>query len=191
MSNNPFAGWKQADVEAHNQRVALARMKGNPVNDLFEQQQRERVNALLTNITSGTSIPPKVEVSKNGRRKVTIGGKEYSYRSHWEVNYAYYLEFLKQRGDIAGWLYEDQVFYFDGIRRGTTNYTPDFKVIFKDGRHEWREVKGWLDPKSKTKLKRMKKYFPKEIVRLIDKNWFAANSSNLAAIVPGWSKKGR
>jgi hypothetical protein len=191
MSNNPFAGWKQADVEAHNQRVALARMKGNPVNDLFEQQQRERVNALLTNITSGTPVPPKVEIAKNGRRKVTIGGKTYSFRSHWEVNYAYYLEFLKQRGDIAGWLYEDQVFYFDGIRRGTTNYTPDFKVIFKDGRHEWREVKGWLDPKSKTKLKRMKKYFPKEIVRLIDSNWFKANSSNLAAIVPGWSKKNR
>lgn len=189
--SNPFTNWKQADVEAHNQRVALARMKGNPVNDLFEQQQRERVNALLTNITSGTPVPPKVEIAKNGRRKVTIGGKEYSYRSHWEVNYAHYLEFLKQRGDIAGWLYEDQVFYFDGIRRGTTNYTPDFKVIFKDGRHEWREVKGWLDPKSKTKLKRMKKYFPKEIVRLIDSNWFKANSSNLAAIVPGWSKKNR
>jgi hypothetical protein len=210
MSNNPFAGWTLADAEEHNRRVALGRMRGNPTSDLFEKAQRDKANGIrISNfsdpisaaIRAGlanestqyapekNSIPGAVEVSKNGRRKVTIGGKEYSFRSHWEVNYAYYLQFLKTRGDIVDWEYEPQVFYFDGIRRGTTNYTPDFKVTYPGGKHDWREVKGFMSPKDKTKLKRMKKFFPEETIKVIGKDWFKLNGPRLSAIVPGWSRK--
>ena len=213
MSNNPFKDWKMTDVQEHNRRVALSRMRGNPTSDLFEKAQRDKVTGALriSNFEDPISkavraglasestkygpeeypVPGSVQVSKNGRRKVTIGGKTYSFRSHWEVNYAYFIEFLKQRGDIKDWEYEGTTYWFDGIRRGTTNYTPDFRVEYHDGRHDWREVKGWLSPKDKTKLKRMKKYHPKEVVRLIDSNWFKENGPTLARIIPGWSKKGK
>jgi hypothetical protein len=190
VGSNPFSSWKNTDVEDHNRRVILGRMKGNPSNDIFEKQQRERVNALIANVVSGTPVPPKPPViAKNGRRTVEIGGKKCSFRSHWEVNYAYYLEFMKAHSEIIAWEYEPQVFYFEGIKRGTTNYTPDFRLIYPCGRREFREVKGWLDPKSKTKLKRFKKYYPTEVLRLIDANWFKANGPKLASIVPGWTKK--
>jgi hypothetical protein len=133
--------------------------------------------------------PDGVEVSKNGRRKCTIGGKTYSFRSHWEVNYAHYLEQLKKQKAIVDWEYESQVFWFEGIRRGKTNYTPDFKVTYYGGRYEWREVKGWMSPGDKTKLKRMLKFFPEEVIKVIDGDWFKAHGKTLAGIVPGWSKK--
>jgi hypothetical protein len=163
------------------------------IHDLYERQQRDEAMKVLSSLKQSREqdFQQPVEIAKNGRRRVTIGGQEYSFRSHWEVNYAYYLQFLKDQGHIAKWEYESTVFYFEGIRRGTTNYTPDFKVTANDGTHDWREVKGWLDPRSKTKLKRFRKYFPKEVIRLIDSAWFKANSGNLSRIVPGWSKKGK
>jgi hypothetical protein len=108
-------------------------------------------------------------------------------RSIWEANYARYLNYLVSRGTIAGWTYEPKTFQFRGITRGTRDYTPDFRVDLLNGGHEWHEVKGWLDPKSKTRLKRMARYFPDEHVSLVQHEWFArARRSGLAALIPGW-----
>lgn len=108
-------------------------------------------------------------------------------RSTAEANFSRYLNLLKAEGQIAGWAYEPKTFHFPGITRGTRDYTPDFRIDLPDGRHEWREVKGWLDPKSKTRLKRMKKYYPEETVVLIQQDWFAnARRIGLAAMIPGW-----
>ena len=103
---------------------------------------------------------------------VELDGKHYFFRSQWEKKYAKYLAFLKKINDIQDWDHEPYTFWFDGIKRGVVSYLPDFKVIKKDGTHYWVEVKGFMDKKSATKLKRMKKYFPEEEVRLIDKTWF-------------------
>ena len=78
-------------------------------------------------------------------------------RSSWEANYERYLNFL----DI-GWEYEKQAFEFP-IKRGTRFYTPDYWL---GGEEKWVEVKGRLDSKSKTKLRRFKKYFPDEFAKL-------------------------
>jgi hypothetical protein len=102
----------------------------------------------------------------------TIGGKRHFFRSSWEVTYAKHLQALKEAGAITDWEYEAETFWFEGIRRGVTNYKPDFRVRFPDGAHEYHEVKGWMDPKSATKLKRMAKYHPTEKVVVIDKEWF-------------------
>jgi hypothetical protein len=115
-----------------------------------------------------------------------IGGKRCFFRSRWEYRYALYLELMKQNKYILDWEHEPRVFYFEGIKRGTTNYKPDYKVTFPSGKEEWFEVKGYMDAKSKTKIKRMAKYYPDLVLRVIDKTWFSENSKKLKAIIKNW-----
>jgi hypothetical protein len=136
--------------------------------------------------------PDKRQKDKGWR---TIGGKRHYFKSKWEVNYACYLEWLKQRGDIVDWEYEPDKFWFDKIKSGTTNYTPDFKVLHKrpvkypDGRIsdiEYVEVKGFMDRKSATKIKRMGIYHKSVLLRVVDRTWFKDNNKVFRNIVPGW-----
>jgi len=90
-------------------------------------------------------------------------------RSSWEANYARYLNFLQNNGAIHRWEYEVDTFWFDNIKRGCRSYTPDFKVWVTEETIEYHEVKGWMDQKSRTKLKRMTKYYPNVKIILIDK----------------------
>lgn len=123
----------------------------------------------------------------------TRGGKRADlncmyFRSAWEANYARYLNHLKSIGEISGWLYEAKTFVFTEIQRGTRAYTPDFKVL-TDGGHEWHEVKGWMDQKSKEKLALMKQFFPDEKLLVIDAIWFrSANKSDFHINLAGWEK---
>jgi hypothetical protein len=114
-----------------------------------------------------------------------IGGKRHYYKSKWERNYARFLEWRKGRGEITDWVYEGKTFWFEGIKRGTTSYKPDFGVTLISGSVEYHEVKGYMDAKSATKLKRMTKYHPIEKVIVIDKGWFARNK-NLKLIIKTW-----
>lgn len=115
-----------------------------------------------------------------------IGGKRKYFRSRWEANYARYLEFLKIHGEIKEWEHECDVFWFDGIKRGCMSYLPDFKVTNNDGSTEFREVKGWMDARSHTKLKRMAIYHPNVKLLLIEKKFFSQNGRKLSRLVPGW-----
>lgn len=89
-------------------------------------------------------------------------------RSSWEGNYARYLNHLLEKNEILKWEYEPDTFEFVAIKRGVRFYTPDFKVFLPDGKIEYHEVKGWFDAKSKTRAKRMAKYFPNVEIKLID-----------------------
>jgi len=60
------------------------------------------------------------------------------------------------------------VFWFEKIRRGVRSYTPDFFIVNKNNSEEYHEIKGWMDKKSQTKLKRMKIYYPHIKLILID-----------------------
>ena len=115
-----------------------------------------------------------------------IGGQKKYYRSRWEANYARYLEYLKNNGHIKEWLHEPETFWFERIKRGCRSYLPDFKVIKLDGTHYWVEVKGWMDDRSKTKIKRFKKYYPKEEFLLIDAKWYRKNSKTISILCPEW-----
>jgi len=129
--------------------------------------------------------------SKAGWRE--IAGKKIFFRSRWEYNYACYLQFLVDQGQIVGWAHEPETFWFEKIRRGVRSYLPDFRVTERDGAIIYHEVKGWLDPKSKTKLKRMAKYHPLVRLRVIDSKWFRENGPKMRAVIPGWetdSEKG-
>jgi len=116
----------------------------------------------------------------------TIGDKTKYFRSLWEANYARYLQFLKEKGQISDWLHEPETFWFLKILRGARSYLPDFKVINLDGSHYWVEVKGWMDDRSKTKLKRFAKYFSKEKLELIQAPWFKKNNPIMRNIIPEW-----
>jgi Protein of unknown function (DUF1064) len=126
--------------------------------------------------SAAKSLPGPVR-SKQGW--VEVGGKRCFFRSKMEVRYAAVLEMFKKGGAIREWEYEPKVFWFKGILRGVNNYKPDFRVTQLNGFVEYHEVKGFMDRKSRTKLKRMKKYFPGVVVRLIDQAWFKANSRNI------------
>jgi len=78
-------------------------------------------------------------------------------RSSWEANLVRVLNIYK-----IEFKFEPTVFPFP-IKRGTRGYTPDF---FLERNQEWIEVKGYLDDKSKIKLKRFKRYFPDEFNKL-------------------------
>lgn len=118
-------------------------------------------------------VSPYVATMK-GWREFEGGQKRYYFRSGWEMNYAQYLDWLKRMGEIIDWEYEPDTFWFEAIKRGTRSYTPDFKVTEKDGSVAYHEVKGWMDQKSATKLKRMAKYYPEITIVLIDEEQYHA-----------------
>ena len=104
-----------------------------------------------------------------------IGGKKIFCRSGWEKKYATHLEWQKSIGAIKEWEHEPETFWFNEIKRGVRSYLPDFKVTMPDGSHYWVEVKGYFDSKSLTKIKRFRKYYPKETLVLITDEWFKKN----------------
>lgn len=118
-----------------------------------------------------------------------IGGQRFYSRSTWEANYARYLEFQKEHGLIVSWEHEPHTFWFEGIKRGVMSYLPDFKVTLPSGKHEWHEVKGWMDKKSITKIKRMKRYYPNEVLVVIDDKRYRALAKTVKGLVKGWTSK--
>lgn len=118
---------------------------------------------------------------------VQIGEAKNFYRSKWEIKYARYLQFLKTQKMIANWIYEPKIFWFDGIKRGCVSYKPDFLVEEIDGSHYWVEVKGYMDKKSATKIKRFRKYFPHEILFVIEESWFKDQSKKFKGFIKDWT----
>jgi len=131
----------------------------------------------LSNALTG-KLPKNMRFVSNGSYpNIKRGDYENSkgtmyFRSRWEANYALYLDFLIKLGEIEKWDYEVDVFVFEQIQFGTRSYRPDFKVFTKDGNFEYHEVKGYMDSKSKTKLKRMAKYHPDVKIILIDAKYY-------------------
>ena len=126
---------------------------------------------------------------KNGNAQgwFVVGGKKIYARSDWERKYAFYLECSRGVQSIIDWEHEPETFWFEGIKRGTRSYTPDFWLPSKG---QYHEVKGWMDPKSQTKLDRMKRYFPEVKIIVIGADWFrAAERQGLCSLIPGWECK--
>lgn len=114
-------------------------------------------------------------ISKQGHRD-DIG---IYVRSRWEANYARYLNLLLAEGKIEDWEYEPRRFEFTSIKRGTTSYLPDFKVTYSNKRIEWHEVKGYWTQQGKTAVKRFRKYYPDEVLIIVDYNEVKARKSEI------------
>lgn len=155
---------------------------------LTEDERAERsLKSLKARVAkSKGSIAAKVQRGswKAGWRE--IGGTRNYYRSRWEANYARYLQWLKDRGEISDWKYEPETFWFEAIKRGTRSYLPDFRVWENNGISTLHEVKGWMDQRSRTTLKRMAKYYPHEKIILIDGPQYRAIRLKVMRLIDGW-----
>lgn len=148
-----------------------------------EQLETRRLNSMRTKIKNGTLNPLKNTTNPYSR---THGGKRKDlnniyFRSSWEANIARYYNFVGIK-----WEFEPKEFIFNTIKRGCILYTPDFYLPEED---RWVEVKGWMDKKSKTKLRRFEKYYPEEYAKLEIIDEKAYNKfKEYAEIIPGWEK---
>jgi hypothetical protein len=132
-----------------------------PRKPLSEEAIRKRSSKLVGKMPKNLGY----EVGSGSYANVQRGDYECSkgtvyFRSKWEANYALFLDFLVRNGNIEKWEYEADVFVFEEIKFGNRSYRPDFKVFNNDGSIEYHEVKGHMNSSSKTKLKRMEKFFP-------------------------------
>lgn len=123
--------------------------------------------------------------NKNAKWRVIAGRRNY-YRSKWEANYARYLQYQKEQKWIADWEHEPKTFWFPKIKRGVRSYLPDFRILRPDGTHYWVEVKGYMDPQSKTKLTRFKRYYETEEIIVISGPWFAKNNKAMKILIESW-----
>lgn len=119
-----------------------------------------------------------------GGKRADLGGQYF--RSAWEANWARYLNWLKDRGELRAWSFEPETFEFAGIKRGSRFYTPDFRIEENNGRIVYHEIKGWMDKVSATKLRRMRKYHPGVTILLIDKPAYRAVSTKMKSLISGW-----
>lgn len=149
-------------------------------------QVMARVEKMMrTKVQRGNSVNQRINVSwRSGWRK--IGGRNIFYRSKWEANWARYLQFLKEYGKIKNWEHEPKTFWFKNIKRGVCSYLPDFRVIEPDGTILYHEIKGWMDRRSITKIRRMKKYFPEIGLRVVRGEEYNEICKKLKHIIGGW-----
>lgn len=134
----------------------------------------------------GTAAPSGIKKETRSKKAtVTIGGVTFFARSPWEANIACYFESLRVGKEILRWEHEPDTFWFNSIKRGVRSYLPDFKITRNNGSVYYVEVKGYMDSKSLTKLKRMKKYHPGVEVQLIDKDRYKEIKKS-AKFIKGW-----
>lgn len=115
-----------------------------------------------------------------------IGGVKKYYRSRWEANYARFLEWQKVNNKILDWKHEPKTFWFEGIKRGCLSYLPDFWVLDAENNESYHEVKGWMDDRSKTKIKRMSKYHPNIKLIVIDTKLYKSLEKSMSCLISGW-----
>lgn len=132
---------------------------------------------------------PKTFLNARNNKGRTHGGFREDlgmyFRSRWEANYARYLNWLKDKGEIVAWEYEPETFEFP-VSRGTRFYTPDFRVTWNTGDVEYHEVKGYLTQKGSTALKRMERYYPDKKIILINGPIYNRILKEHAREIPGW-----
>lgn len=140
---------------------------------------KELVRKIYSN---GTLNPMKNQSNPYSRAK---GGKRKDldniyFRSSWEANIARYYNYLGIK-----WEYEPKTFVFKNITRGSVSYTPDFYIPEED---KWIEVKGWMDSKSKTKLRRFKDQYPEEYSKLvlIQEKEYNSIKRKLSCFIKNW-----
>lgn len=177
-----FLGGKHGSEAKEKMSEASKAMWGNPNHKVNSDEYRQ----MLSDRSMKQQQQSK-SLNRYSRARIgtyDINGKKIFFRSSWEANYALYLDFvIDQRQDIIKWEFEVDTFWFEAIRRGVRSYKPDFKIHLKNGSVEYHEVKGWMDPKSKTKLSRMKKYHPEIKIVLVDSKPYKEIIKKMSGII--------
>jgi hypothetical protein len=79
-------------------------------------------------------------------------------RSAWEANIC---RWLNHTGEA--WMYEPKVFFFEGVKKGTNSYCPDWYLPKLD---IWLECKGQMIGPARAAIRRFKKFYPSEFKKL-------------------------
>lgn len=114
--------------------------------------------------------------------------------SNYEYNYALYLDYLYNAGEIAGWVRNTTLFYFSKpiqvLSRNSEqkSYRPDFIIFNKDGTYEIHEVKGWFNEKAKEVDKQFKKDYPNLAYKLIKKEDILSLQQQFKDKLWGWEE---
>jgi hypothetical protein len=190
---------KHIQIHGHN-RGALGMIHGEAVrrsssersNRMWADQNsyvnsdeyRQIVSDRMTKLASIRPASNQYSRCKRGVRE-DIGGM--FFRSKWEANYARYLNWMRGRGEIFKWEYEPDTFWFEAIKRGVRSYTPDFKIWdTESSTPRYIELKGYMDPKSLTKLKRMRIYHPAIRIDVFDEPCYKSLRKQMSSLIAGW-----
>lgn len=154
---------------------------------LMTEENLQRMSDSATARMARSPASNNYSRTKSGRRP-DLG--DIFFRSSWEANYARYLNLLSRMKIVDVWHYEPETFWFEAIRRGTRSYKPDFRVWYKNEKAPvYVEIKGWMDPKSKTKIARFKKYFPQHRLEVVGAKEYAGISQKWKSAIPLWEGK--
>lgn len=181
-----FLGHKRKPDELKKMKAGSKAAWDNPKHRVNSDEYRQAISDRASKSAATRTKENAYSNAKSGW--VEVGGKRFFARSRWEANYGRVLEWRKKAGEILEWEHEPKTFWFEGIKRGVRSYLPDFRVTTKSGGEEWHEVKGWMDGKSKTKIKRMAKYHPSEKLIIIDQARYKQISKSFSAMIAGWAK---
>lgn len=147
-----------------------------------EQKEARKLKQRATKIKNGTLNPMinqknPYSRTKSGKRKDL---NNIFFRSAWEANIARYYNYIGVK-----WEYEPKTFIFDNVTRGSVSYTPDFYLPEED---KWIEIKGWMDSKSKTKLKRFARQYPEEYkkLELIQQKEYNEIKRKMSGLIKNW-----
>lgn len=155
---------------------------------ICSEENKQRKSDLATKRTDLRSRNPYSRCAAGVRPDI---GPMY-FRSRWEANYARYLKLLKRMNAIEDWDYEQETFWFEKIKRGVRSYKPDFRVWYKgDGEPTCIEIKGWVQPKDRTKWDRMRRYYPGVRLEIVGAKEYRALASKWAASIPFWESETR
>lgn len=100
-------------------------------------------------LTAHLAKMPKLPVATGLTKMQALGRLKSGSMNQTEQAYSLHLEALKQAGEVV-W------FKFEGLKfrlADKTFYTPDFAVLFADGRIEIHEVKGYWTDDARVKIK--------------------------------------
>jgi hypothetical protein len=162
------------------------KMWKNPNSIVNTKEHRQKLSDRFSSIMNKRLSDTSGNIySKSKKGTIEIGGKKVFCRSTWEANICAYFQFLKDNGEIKDWDLEVKTFWFEKIKRGVRSYKPDFFITNNDGSQYFEEVKGYMDSKSKTKIKRMAKYYPEVDLRILDQKRYK-EISKMSSIIPNW-----
>ena len=193
-ANNPHPKGFTGHVHSDKAKKIISEKSANNWKNMTEEAKEQSIlKAAMTKHARGNAQNMNRANASWGAAWREIGGIRKYYRSKWEANYARYLEWLRVRGEILEWKHEPETFWFEGIKRGCLSYLPDFRVIENNGDKVYHEVKGWMDDRSKTKIKRMAKYYPNVKLIVIDAKAYAALKKTIQPFIKDWEvdAKGR
>lgn len=117
-----------------------------------------------------------------------IDRKRICFANRMEANYYRYLLWLKKKKSIANFEFQPSPFDFRpfGVDQGIVTYRPDFLVLQFDGFCYYVETKGHMNASSKTKLNRMRKYYPSITLEVVNYKKYKEIERDVGSIIEGW-----